>query len=217
MDSLFKIWNGVLVHNNAIDKSIFKYFIDQVKNNISCNDAVTLESHFKSLPERCLNDISGAFRDHALLLLKNPNIEWTDSNISSIQKLLQDDNLNWRSDDVILSLELISRSNNFGLLNIFPEILDYWFSRDFSDTKKRLPDICISWFTLLLGTSEKNITNGSNFIFSIFHQLECMYPLLGQRNNVWKNLTTVAVNRVKGCSETRILSATKLMAQIKRD
>ena len=97
-----------------------------------------------------------------------------------MQKLLQNDNLKWRSDEVILSLELISQSNNIGLLNIFPELLDDWFGKDFSDTKKRIPNICANWLTLLLTKLSTSETSESSFIFSIFQQLERFYPLLGK-------------------------------------
>ncbi|SRR6266498_1797053 len=188
MDSLFELWSDVLSHNNSIDKTIFKCFIDRVVENICRDDAVALENHFKRLLKSCQNDASSAFQNHALTLFNSPSSKWTDPNIFAIQKLLRDDNLNWHSDDTILSLTLISQSNSFGLLNIFSELLDDWFRRDFSDTKKRITNICINWFTLILtklGTSEENISNESNFILSIFQQLECIYPLLGQRINVW--------------------------------
>src|ERR1044072_1464958 len=94
----------------------------------------------------------------------------------------------------------------------FPEFLDNWFSSGFTDTEKKIPIIYTNWFTQFLtklSTSEKNTSDGSNFIFSVFQYLERMCPLLGQRINVWKNLTAVAVKRVKGCSEAQIFSATK--------
>src|ERR1700722_11636084 len=95
-----------------------------------------------------------------------------------IQKSLQDNGLNWSSDDAILSLELISQSRSLELLNIFPELLDNLFRNNFSDAKnKKITNICVNWFTLLLiklGTNEKNILNESNFIFLVFQQLERM-------------------------------------------
>ena len=108
------------------------------------------------------------------------------------------------------------------LLNIFPEVLDYWFRGDFSDTKeKKIPKICITWFKNLLFKLDTSASgrksNEINFIFSIFQNLEHIYPLLGQRINIWRDLTDIAIERVKSCSEVQIFSATKLMTQIKRD
>ena len=210
MDSLFKLWSEVLLHNDDFDR-IFKCFIERVQEIISHDDAFALEQHFIRLPKGCRDDVSGVFRNHALFLLESPNSEWTNQNINAIQRLLKDDNLNWRSDDTILSLELIFQSHSLELLNIFPEL---------SDTrKKRIPNICVNWFTHLLtklGTSEKNTSSESNFIFSVFQRLERIYPLLGQKINVWRDLTEIAVERVKGCSENRIYAATKLIMQIKQ-
>ena len=127
MDSLFKLWSDVLLHNNVFDKNISKCFIDQVRSNVSHCEAVVLEYYFKRLPKDYRDDISEIFRDQALRLLKNPNTKWTNENINAIKKLLHDNSLNWHRDDVIQSLDLISQSHTLELLNIFPEILDDWF------------------------------------------------------------------------------------------
>ena len=44
-----------------------------------------------------------------------------------------------------------------------------------------------------------------------------MHPLLGQRINIWRDLIEIAVERVKGCPEDQIFSATKLIVQISQD
>ncbi|CAB5368849.1 unnamed protein product [Rhizophagus irregularis] len=43
MDSLLKLWNDVLFHNNEIDRNIFKNFIDQIRGCVFHDDAVALE------------------------------------------------------------------------------------------------------------------------------------------------------------------------------
>jgi len=109
------------------------------------------------------------------------------------------------------------------LLNIFSELLDDWFRSDFSDTKeKKIPKICVIWFKNLLfklntSTNNKNSSNESNFIFLVFQQLEFMYPLLGQRINIWQDLTDIAIERVKKCPDDRIFASTKLIVQVKQD
>ncbi|CAB4390800.1 unnamed protein product [Rhizophagus irregularis] len=218
-DSLFKLWNDILAHNNEIDKNIFKCFIDQVQKNISNGDSVALENDFNRIPKNCHDDVTEVFRNHILFLLENPIRKWENRDIFAIRKLLQNDGLNWSDDDAIISLEYISQSRSLELLNIFPEILDNFFRNNFSDTKKkRLPSICTNWFTLLmfkLSANEKNISNEVNFISLIFQLLERMHPLLSHRKNIWQNLTTIVVKKVKSRPESQIIDAIKLIGQIK--
>src|ERR1041384_6981948 len=107
-----------------VDNNISRYFNDRIQESISSNDAVALEKYFKKFPKFCRHEvISGAFRYRTLFLLKSSNIKWTDPNIHAIQKLLQNKNLKWRGDEIILSLELISQSKNYELMEKFPELL----------------------------------------------------------------------------------------------
>ncbi|PKY31752.1 hypothetical protein RhiirB3_449516, partial [Rhizophagus irregularis] len=220
MDYLFVLWNDILLHSSELDKSIFKHFIEQIRESISRDDAVALENHFKRLPRDYQYDVSEVFQSHILLILKGSNRDWTKENITAIKNLLQEDSLNWGKEEIIQSLDLISQSNTLELLNIFPVILDTWFRGNFSDTKeKKIPKICMTWFKNLLikldtGTSTKN-RKENNIVFSVFLHLERIYPLLGHRKNVWQSLTTSAMERVRVCSESRIFGATKFIIQIK--
>ncbi|PKY15764.1 hypothetical protein RhiirB3_428014 [Rhizophagus irregularis] len=218
-NSLFKLWNDILAHNKEIDKNIFKFFIDQIQKNISNGDSIALENDFNRIPKNCHDDVTEVFRNHILFLLENPIRKWESRDIFAIQKLLQNDGLNWSDDDAIISLEYISQSRSLELLNIFPEILDNFFRNNFSDTKKkRLPSICTNWFTLLLfklSANEKNISNEVNFISLIFQLLERMHPLLSHRKNIWQNLTTIVVKKVKSRPESQIIDAIILIGQIK--
>ncbi|RIA88908.1 hypothetical protein C1645_221634 [Glomus cerebriforme] len=145
---------------------------------------------------------------------------WTKENITAIKKLLLDDNLNWRQEEVIRSLELISESNTLKLLDILPELLDNWFHSDFTDTKeKKMPKIYMTWFKNLLSiidtnTSTDNSSGENNFVFSAFIQLERIYPLLGNRKNIWQDLTVIAMERIRQRSD-RIFSAVKFLIEIK--
>ena len=158
-------------------------------------------------------------KNFRLLLLR----KWTKENVTAIKKLLHDNSLKWCREEFIQSLESISQSNTLELLNIFPELLDDWFSKDFSDTKeKKIPKICITWFKNLLfkldtASTSSRKSNESNFIFSIFQQLELIYPLLGQRINIWRDLAEIAIKRAMEYSEARIFAATKLIVKIKQD
>jgi hypothetical protein len=224
LDSLFKIWRDVLLHNNTIDKSISKCFIERVRESISHDDAVELENHFKRLQKDFRFDVSEVFQSHVLFLLESPKRKWTKDNITAIKKLLHDDSLNWRREEVIQSLELISESNTFELLSIFPELLDDWFRSDFTDTKeKKIPKICITWFKNLLtkldtntstSASNRKSSSENNLVFSVFMQLERIYPLLGNRKNIWQNLTNIAIERVRPRLD-QIFSATKFLIRIK--
>ncbi|CAB4437490.1 unnamed protein product [Rhizophagus irregularis] len=220
MDHLFVLWNDILSHSSELDKSIFKHFIEQIRESISHDDAAALEKHFKSLPRDYRQDASEVFRSRTLFLLEGSNRDWTNENITAIKNLLHEDNLNWSREEVIRLLDLTSQSNTLELLNIFPEILDNWFRNNFSDTKKKkIPTTCVAWFKNLLikldtGTSTKN-RKENNIVFSVFLHLERIYPLLGHRKNVWQSLTTSAIERVRVCSESQIFSATKFTVQIK--
>ncbi|RIA88897.1 hypothetical protein C1645_825615, partial [Glomus cerebriforme] len=220
-DSIFRLWNNGLLHNNAINKSIFRCFIDRIRENIFHE----IEIHFKKFPEAYRDDAIDVFRDHVLFLLENPDREWTKENITAIKRLLHDDKLNWNREEFIQSLELISDSNTLELLQIFPELLDNWFRNDFTDTKeKKIPKICITWFRNLLTKFDTNASksngkssNGNHFVFLVFIHLELLYSLLGNRKNIWQIFTTIAIEEVTKCSEAQIFAAIKLMTQIKQD
>ncbi|UZO04042.1 uncharacterized protein OCT59_024441 [Rhizophagus irregularis] len=220
MDHLFVLWNDILSHSSELDKSIFKHFIEQIRESSSHDDAAALENHFKRLPRDYRQDVSEVFRSRTLFLLEVSNRDWTKENITAIKNLLHEDNLNWGREEVIRLLDLTSRSNTLELLNIFPEILDNWFRNNFSDTKEnKIPTTCVAWFKNLLikldtGTSTKN-RKENNIVFSVFLHLEHIYPLLGHRKNVWQSLTTSAIERVRVCSESQIFGATKFIVQIK--
>ena len=47
--------------------------------------------------------------------------------------------------------------------------------------------------------------------------MERIYPLLGQRINIWRDLTDIAIERAKSCSEVQIFAATTLISRIKQD
>jgi hypothetical protein len=153
-------------------------------------------------------------------LLEDSNKNWTKKNITAITNLLHDDRLYWVREDVILSLDFASQSNTLKLLNIFPEILDEWFRNDFYDKEKKIPKICVTWFENLLikldTVTKKSNKKENNIVMSIFLYLERIYPLLGHRKNIWQSLTTIAIERVRVCSETRILNTTKFLIVIKQ-
>ncbi|CAB4393294.1 unnamed protein product [Rhizophagus irregularis] len=221
-DSLFKLWSDVLLRNNKLDKSIFKYFIEQVRKNFSHDDddAVTLESQFIKLPIDYRYDLSEIFQSRTLFLLENSSKGWTNENISAIKRLLL--SINWCGEEFIKSLELISESHILELLYIFPELLDNWFRSDFSDKEKRLPNLCTTWIKNLSSKLYTSTVNGSSlndskFIFLVFQQLERIYPLLGYRINIWQSLTDTAINIVKECSEIHIFAATILIVTLDQD
>ena len=83
--------------------------------------------------------MSEAIREYTLFLLKSPSSNWTNENITAIKKLLHEESLNWDGGKIIQSLDLISQSHTLELLNIFPELLDDWFSSNFSDREKKIP------------------------------------------------------------------------------
>ncbi|GBC04617.1 hypothetical protein RclHR1_05780008 [Rhizophagus clarus] len=221
-DSLLKLWSDVLLRNIKIDKTIFRCYIEQIQKNISHDndDAVALESRFMKLPINYRYDLSEVFQSRTLFLLEDPSREWTKGNIAAIERLLH--SLNWHGEEVIKSLELISKSHTLELLNIFPDLLDNWFRGDFSDKEKKIPNICTTWIKNLSSRLYKSTVNGrsldeSKFIFLIFQQLEYIHPLLGYRINIWQGLTDTAIKIVKECSEIQIFAATILIVNLDQD
>src|ERR1043165_5130242 len=102
MDSLCKFWNNVLLHDTEIYKNVSKCFIDRIRMNIPNDDVVALKDHFKRLKDY-RDNVSEAFRDHALYLLESPNRKWTNENITAIKKILHDESMNWQREEVIQS------------------------------------------------------------------------------------------------------------------
>ncbi|EXX66010.1 hypothetical protein GLOIN_2v1847651 [Rhizophagus irregularis DAOM 181602=DAOM 197198] len=217
MDSLLKLWNDVLFHNNEIDRTIFKHFIDQIRKCVSHDDAVALEYHFKRLPGDFRYDVSEVFRSHTLFLLEGSNRKWTNENITAIVNLLNNDSLHWSKDEVIQLLELISQSHTLEILNLFPEILNDCFRSDLTDTKeKKISECCLVWFKNFI--DKLNSSNESDLIFLMFQRLELVHPFLSQRINVWQNLSDIVIERTKKCQENQIFDAIKLVVvQIKQN
>ncbi|PKY61569.1 hypothetical protein RhiirA4_449862 [Rhizophagus irregularis] len=216
MDSLLKLWNDVLFHNNEIDRTIFKHFIDQIRKCVSRDDAVALEYHFKRLPGDFRYDVSEVFRSHTLFLLEGSNRKWTNENITAIVNLLHNDSLHWSKDEVIQLLELISQSHTLEILNLFPEILNDCFRSDLTDTKeKKISECCVVWFKNFI--DKLNSSNESDLIFLMFQRLELVHPLLSQRINIWQNLSDIAIERTKNCQENQIFDAIKFIVQIKQN
>src|SRR5437016_5402971 len=118
MDSLVNLWNNVLLHNNKLDNSVSKCLINRVRMNISHCNVFSLRQHFKSLPKGCRDIVSKVFRDHALFLLESLDVEWTNESTTA--------DMNWRGEELITSLELVSQSHNLKVLNVFPKLLDNW-------------------------------------------------------------------------------------------
>ncbi|CAI2163352.1 4918_t:CDS:2 [Funneliformis geosporum] len=214
IEILFEVWDIFLIRN----KQISQYFIYRVQNIISNNHANDLMNNFSKIPSDFRDHISYMFRRRVLSLLKNLDRRWSDSDISALQRIFQQSDLNWNDEDVLSSLELISQSHNLELLTVFPEILNDWFLKSFTDIKEtKLSTICHSWFNLLLyklDVRHKSSSDESKYTFTIFQQLDRFYPLFAHRT-IWKDLSTIALDKVKGYSESCILGATKSMIMVK--
>jgi len=115
--------------------------------------------------------------------------------------------------NIILLLEWIPKSHSLKSLNIFSKILNHWLRSDLSNAEKER--ICSNWFIQLLNKLNVDNPNESSFIFSIFQQLERIYPYLAQKKNIWLKLKIDAIERVKRCSEIQIFATTKFILQIK--
>ncbi|RGB41967.1 hypothetical protein C1646_810360 [Rhizophagus diaphanus] len=210
IESLVEAWNNPLIISKQLDNRILQCFIERIQELISKDDVNVLTSRSQELQE-FRGSVSVAVRNQALSLLKDPMRVWSRLNAYGILNLLQDDSLNWSSDDVIISLELLSQSHSLELLTIFPLLLDYWFNRGFSDSKgKNIPNISKNWFVTILSRDCDNL----NEIFEIFRKLNSIYPLLGCRKNIWKNLINIVAEKMETYSEFQIINAIKFVSQI---
>jgi hypothetical protein len=206
IESLIEAWNNPLIINKQLDNQILQCFIERIQEFISNDDVHILTGRSRELQE-FRGSVSVAVRNQTLSLLKDPMRVWKRLDAFVIVKLLQDDSLNWSSDDIIISLVLISQSHSLELLDVFPILLDYWFNQGFLDSKERnVPQISKNWFTQLLNKLD---------ISEVFQKLEDIYPLLGYRKSIWKNLTDIVADEMKAYSEGQIINAIKLIFQIK--
>ncbi|RIA80402.1 hypothetical protein C1645_882190 [Glomus cerebriforme] len=213
MESLFQVWNILLVRN----KQITQYFIYRVQEIILNKDTDILMNQFSKIPKEFQDHISLNFRKRILLLLKNPDRDWKDQNILSLRELFNQDNLKWNDDDIIISLELISKSHNLELLKIFPKILNDRFIKNFFD--KKLEIICKNWFKLFLFKLgiKNTCSDESKYVITIFQQLDYIYPLLNQWIDIWNDLLTIAKDKMRVYSESCILGATSSIMEIKEE
>ncbi|CAI2172422.1 14093_t:CDS:2 [Funneliformis geosporum] len=209
---LFEVWDIFPVRN----KQISQYFIYQVQSIISNNHANDLLFNYSKIPCDFQDRVSYTFRKRALSLLKNLDECWTISDVSALRKLLLQDNLNWNHSDIMSFLKLMSRTHNLELSNNFPEFLNDLLSiKSFSDVEmKKISAICKDWFKLLLSIKITSLSDENKYVFMIFQQLDHMYPLFKQRINIWRDLSTIALDKVKGYSESCILGATKSIIEI---
>ncbi|GES94841.1 hypothetical protein GLOIN_2v1778799 [Rhizophagus clarus] len=210
MESIFQVWNILLVRN----KQITQCFIIRIQEIISNGDTNTLLEHYSKIPIEFHDRVSYIFRSRILILLSNPDRSWEVSNIASLVEIFMNDNLKWNDDDILTSLELISKSHNLVLLQSFPKILNDWFNKGFSD--KSIPTICRNWmklFFLKLGI-KKAPTDDSRHVITIFQILNCVYPFFDQRIDIWNDLSTIAIDMMKEYPDYCILGATKSMIEL---
>ncbi|GBB99412.1 hypothetical protein RclHR1_03510006 [Rhizophagus clarus] len=210
IESLIEAWNNPLILNEQVNNQILQCFTERIQEIISDDDIDTLMSRSQQL-QAFRGCVSVAVRNQALSLIEDPTREWSHSKYAhGILKLFQDDRLNWSSDDIITFLEIISQSHHLDLLNIFPNLLDYWFNQGFSDS--RILNISKNWFTQFLDTED-----GTEFgeIFVMLLKLDSINPLLGCRENIWENLTNIVADKMKAYTEFQIMNVIKFEPQLK--
>lgn len=211
MDSLFQVWNILLVRN----KQITQYFINRIQDIISNNDTITLLYHYSNIPLDFHDRVSFLFRKRILILLKNPDKSWENPNIIALMEFFKFVDLKWNDDDILTCLESISNSHNLLLLESFPKILYDWLLKGFYD--KSIPTICRNWIKLLLlklgikNTPEEE----SRHAINIFQLLDNIYPFFYQRIDIWNDLSKIIIDKMKLYSDYCILGATKSMMELK--
>ncbi|CAG8484346.1 4810_t:CDS:2, partial [Rhizophagus irregularis] len=211
MESIFQVWNILLIRN----KQITQYFINRIQELISNSDTITLLYHHTNIPKDFHDRVSYLFRKRILNLLSKKDKSWENPNLIALMEIFKFDDLKWNDDDILTCLESISNSHNKLLLENFPRILYYWLHKGFYD--KSVPTICRNWIKLLLlklgikNTPEEE----SRHAISIFQLLDYIYPFICKRIDIWNDISSIILDKMKDYSDYCILGATKSMMKLK--
>ncbi|CAG8764642.1 9708_t:CDS:2, partial [Gigaspora rosea] len=185
------------------------------------NTASALYANFiKVIPEFRMIVVS-LFRDQIIHLLKNPQGGWDQQNLHALGKLLKDGYLYSEREYFIRVLECVSQSTIYNLLNMFPDLLEYWLNSKFSNCRSQeVLKICQQWFKRIISNLNYNyimpLNEGGRFIYIVYEYLTRILTLLSERSNIYKELLHIAGERIKKCSHNHILFATVQIAKFSK-
>ncbi|CAG8815743.1 35456_t:CDS:2, partial [Gigaspora margarita] len=222
METLNIMWRDNIDHTLSIDNEIAPDFTRSVYTIIAQdNTASALYANFgKVIPEFRMFVVS-LFRDQTIHLLKNQQGGWDQQNLQSLGKLLKDGNLHSEREHFIRALECVSQSTIYNLLNMFPDLLEYWLNSKFSNSRSQdVLKICQQWFTRIISNLNYNynmsLNEGGRFIYNVYECLTRIQSLLTERSNIYKELLHAASERIKKCSHNHILFATVQIAKFNK-
>ncbi|CAG8448567.1 1498_t:CDS:10 [Acaulospora colombiana] len=163
----------------------------EIQEIISAGDAMGLIISFEKIPPELRDEVSEVFRRRTLRLFGYVNLEWSRGNAKAVLSILRNSQFNWKEEDFSEALELISQSTKWFLLEIFPYLLEHWFTL-FKNPSEKISDICSSWYQQFLDQLADNMpsseVNDWQFVLHIFEVLsgsitvQCLQEILKYDN-----------------------------------
>ncbi|CAG8692509.1 10656_t:CDS:2, partial [Racocetra persica] len=221
METLNIIWRDCIYHTPSIDREIANDFNGTVNKIIAHDNASALYENFtKVIPEH-REIVAHLFRERIINLLKNQQGGWDKNNLSAFGKLLKDKDLYFERENFLSVINCVSQSAVFNVLNMFPELLEYWINSRFSNTRSpEVTNICQQWFTRILSMLNYNhnmpLNEGGRFICAIYEHLLRLQSLLSEKSKIYQALLRIAEERIKKCSHNHILFATVQVAALNK-
>ncbi|CAG8435114.1 11795_t:CDS:10, partial [Scutellospora calospora] len=213
METLNIIWRDNIYHTRSIDNEILIDFSGSVHKIIAHDDASALYVNYTKVVPEYRAIISGLFRERIVNLLKTQQGGWDQNNLQALGRLLKDKQLYSERDHFLNAMDYVSLSAVFNLLNLFPDLLEYWINSKFSNS--RSPDvlrICQQWFTRIISNLNYNhsmsLNEGGRFIYTVYEHLTRLKSLLNDKSKIYQELLYIASERIKKCSHNHILFAT---------
>ncbi|CAG8762326.1 20276_t:CDS:2, partial [Dentiscutata erythropus] len=222
METLNIMWRDNIYHTPSIDNEIVPEFSGIVYNIIARDNNVSaLYANFTKVIPEFRGTVAGLFRERILNLLKNQQSGWDQYNLQTLGELLKDEHLFFEREYFLNAMDLVSQSAAYNLLNMFPDILEYWNNSKFPNSRSSdVLKICSQWFTRIISklnySHNMQLNEGGRFICLIYERLTRMQSLLGEKSRIYQELSHVASERIKKCSHNHILFATAQVAVLNK-
>ncbi|CAG8759712.1 20936_t:CDS:2, partial [Cetraspora pellucida] len=221
METLNIIWCDCIYHTSSIDREIANEINGCVYKIIAHDNASALYANFNKVLPEFLDMVANLFRERIINLLKSQQDDWDKNSLSALGKLLKDKQLYFEREDFLSAINCISQSTVFNLLNMFPELLEYWIYSNFHNTRSsEVTNICQQWFTRTISMLNYNysmpLNEGRRFICVIYEHITRLQSLLSDKSNIYKTLIRVADEKIKKCSHNHILFATVQVATLNK-
>ncbi|CAG8746668.1 10451_t:CDS:2, partial [Acaulospora colombiana] len=153
MKSIVEVWNNIIIHTEARDVHLFKYFRERTQKIVKSIDIpADLCSQFTALPDDLKDLTTEMFRKQALHILGlHFNRDWIKEQAEAIRELFfLNEQLGWTRQEYTSLLDTISECSDLELLTSFPKLLEFWRTSFEDPHDKDLPNICKKWYRKLL-------------------------------------------------------------------